>query len=462
MLYIYNSFARKKQEFKPLDENHIRLYLCGPTVYDRIHLGNCRPFVVFDSFFRLLQHIYPKVTFVRNITDVDDKIIIRAKERNISIDELTKETTEFYHRDLKALNVLEPTVEPKATEHIGEMIDMIKKLINKGHAYEADGHVLFHVPSMADYGQLSRLDSDAIIAGARVEVASYKKNAADFVLWKPAKKGEPGWDSPWGRGRPGWHIECSAMSEKYLGARFDIHGGGNDLSFPHHENELAQSCCAHGFSAKEGFAQYWMHNGMLNIKGEKMSKSLGNFFTAAEILERYQGEVLRLMLLSSHYRKPLDGSFDNLNQAKENMDRFYTALRQNQDIEADPTYNAAFLTALKDDMNTPEALSIMHDMTSKLNKAKNDEDKALYKGELLGCGELLGILAQNPEDWFRWRAESKESKAFDEAEIEALITERNQAKADKNWAKADEIRDKLFAADILLEDAASGTIWRYK
>ncbi len=461
MLYIYNSFSRKKEVFKPLDENHIRLYLCGPTVYDRIHLGNCRPFVVFDSFFRLLKHVYPKVTFVRNITDVDDKIIARASERNISIDALTKETTDFYHEDLKALNILPPTVEPKATEHIDEMIAMIEKLISRGHAYAADGHVLFNVPSMADYGQLSKLDQDAILAGARVEVASYKKNAADFILWKPAKQGEPAWDSPWGKGRPGWHIECSAMSEKYLGPRFDIHGGGNDLTFPHHENELAQSCCAHGFSAKEGFAQYWMHNGMLNIKGEKMSKSLGNFFTAAEILAKYQGEVLRLMLLSSHYRKPLDGSMDNLDQAKENMDRFYTALRQNAHIQADIAYNTAFLNALKDDMNTPEALSLMHEITTKLNKAESDEQKAQYKGELLGCGHILGLLQQSAETWFKWQPQSQENKVSDE-EIEKLIAERNQAKADKNWALADEIRDKLSALNITLEDGPQGTIWRYR
>ncbi len=461
MLYIYNSFSRKKEVFKPLDENHIRLYLCGPTVYDRIHLGNCRPFVVFDSFFRLLKHVYPKVTFVRNITDVDDKIIARAHERNISIDALTKETTDFYHEDLKALNILPPTVEPKATEHIDEMITMIEKLINRGHAYAADDHVLFNVASMTDYGQLSKLDQDAILAGARVEVASYKKNAADFVLWKPAKQGEPAWDSPWGKGRPGWHIECSAMSEKYLGPRFDIHCGGNDLTFPHHENELAQSCCAHGFSAKEGFAQYWMHNGMLNIKGEKMSKSLGNFFTAAEILAKYQGEVLRLMLLSSHYRKPLDGSMDNLDQAKENMDRFYTALRQNAHIQADIAYNTAFLNALKDDMNTPEALSLMHEITTKLNKAENHEQKAQYKGELLGCGHILGLLQQSAETWFKWQPQSQENKVSDE-EIEKLIAERNQAKADKNWALADEIRDKLSALNITLEDGPEGTIWRYR
>ncbi len=460
MLYIYNSFSRKKEAFIPLDENHIRFYLCGPTVYDRIHLGNARPFVVFDAFFRFLKYLYPQVTYVRNITDIDDKIIIRAAERNIAIDELTKKTTDFYHQDLKALNILSPTVEPKATEHIDEMIEMIAKLIKSDHAYEACGHILFHVPAMTDYGLLSGLDKEAIMAGARVEVASYKKDAADFILWKPAKENEPGWDSPWGRGRPGWHIECSAMSEKYLGSRFDIHGGGNDLTFPHHENELAQSCCVHGFSAKEGFAQYWMHNGMLNIKGEKMSKSLGNFFTVTEILETYQGEAVRLMLLSAHYRKPMDGSFDNLAQAKENMNRFYTALHQYQDISSQALYNENFIKVLKDDFNTPEALSIMHEITTKLNKAETKVQKRLYKGELLGCGQILGLLEQNPHQWFRWQPLSKD-KGMLEAEVEALIIKRNQAKADKNWALADEIRDQLLNNDVILEDGPKGTSWKY-
>ncbi|MFV0430610.1 MAG: cysteine--tRNA ligase [Alphaproteobacteria bacterium] len=459
-LYIHNSFSRSKEEFKPLDANHIRLYVCGPTVYDRIHLGNARPIVIFDTLFRLLKHIYPKVTYVRNITDVDDKIIIRAKERDIPISQLTCETTELFHQDIAALNTLPPTIEPKATEHIGEMIAQIQALIERNHAYEAEGHVLFHVPSMDDYGMLSKLDKDAIIAGARVEVASYKKDASDFILWKPAKDDEPGWDSPWGCGRPGWHIECSAMSEKYIGKQFDIHGGGLDLTFPHHENEIAQSCCANGFKATEGFAQYWMHNGMLMVEGEKMSKSLGNFFTVGEILEKHHGEIIRLLILSTHYRKPLDWTWKSLEQSKEVLGRFYTALRNTQNLKAEPTIDEAFLDALKDDLNTAEALSIMHEITTQLNKAKGD-NIALHKGKLLGCGQILGILEQKPEDWFKWQAAGdSHDDGLSDADIEALIQKRNQAKANKDWIAADTIRDELLSQGIHLEDSPQGTIWK--
>lgn len=457
-LHIHNSFSRKKEEFIPIDPQNVRMYVCGPTVYDRIHLGNARPNVVFDVLFRLLSHLYPKVTYVRNITDVDDKIIIRAAERNIPIEQLTQETAKLFHQDVAALNVLKPTFEPKATEHIGEMIAQIQDIIARGHAYEADSHVLFNVPSMADYGGLSHLDRDAIIAGARVEVASYKKDPADFILWKPAQDDEPGWDSPWGRGRPGWHIECSAMSQKYIGKRFDIHGGGLDLTFPHHENEIAQSCCANGYTAKEGFAQYWMHNGMLMIEGEKMSKSLGNFYTVGEILEKTPGEVIRLMILNVHYRKPLNWTWASLEQSKENLDRFYNALKNTADIDVEPIIDDTFLDALKDDLNTAEALSIMHEITTNLNKAQGSEC-TLYKAKLLGCAQLLGLLQQDPDDWFKWQAQGADVGLTDE-EIESLIIERNTAKQNKDWATADNIRNKLTEKGITLEDSPQGTTWK--
>lgn len=457
MLRLYNSFNRQKEEFIPLDENHVRMYVCGPTVYDRIHVGNARPIVVFDTLFRLLSYLYPKVSYIRNITDVDDKIIHRAAELDIGIDQLTGDTTEYFHQDITALNALPPSVEPKATEHIAEMIALIEQLISKDHAYEADGHVLFHVPSMADYGQLSRLDQDSIIAGARVEVAAYKKDSKDFVLWKPAKDEEPGWDSPWGRGRPGWHIECSAMSEKYFGSRFDIHGGGQDLTFPHHENEIAQSCCAHGYSAKDGFARYWLHNGMLMIEGEKMSKSLGNFYTLHEILDEYRGEVVRLMLLSTHYRKPLDFSKAALDQMKEALDRFYVALRKVQHITVEAgEADAVFLQALCDDLNTAEATCRLHELTAQLNKASSKEEQAKLKSMFLASGRILGLLEQDPEAWFKNQA----GVSLDATAIEQLIVQRNQAKAHKDFAMADAIRDQLARHGIILEDGPDGTQWR--
>ncbi len=457
MLRLYNSFNRQKEIFTPIDENHVRMYVCGPTVYDRIHVGNARPIVVFDTLFRLLSYLYPKVSYIRNITDVDDKIIHRAADLDIAINQLTEDTTAYFHQDITALNALPPTIEPKATEHIAEMIALVEQLISKGHAYAAEGHVLFHVPSMVDYGKLSRLDQDSIIAGARVEVATYKKDPKDFVLWKPAKDTEPGWDSPWGRGRPGWHLECSAMSEKYFGPRFDIHGGGLDLTFPHHENEIAQSCCAHGYSAKEGFARYWLHNGMLMIEGEKMSKSLGNFYTLHEILDEYHGEVVRLMLLSTHYRKPLDFSKATLNQAKEALDRFYTALRKVQHItvKADEA-DDVFLQALSDDLNTAEAISRLHELTAQLNKAPTEEEQAMLKSALLASGNILGLFTHDPEAWFKNQAES----SLDAAAIEQLISARAEAKASKDFARADAIRDQLLKNGIILEDGPKGTQWR--
>ncbi|MCH8925393.1 MAG: cysteine--tRNA ligase, partial [Proteobacteria bacterium] len=371
-LRLYDTMTRAKRVFEPLDPKHVRVYVCGPTVYDFAHIGNARPVVVFDVLFRLLRHLYgaAQVTYARNITDVDDKIINAARAAGEPIDSVTARTTEAFHADMAALGALEPSIEPRATRHIPQMIALIETLIERGHAYEADGHVLFSVPSMADYGKLSRHSQDELIAGARVEVAPYKRDATDFVLWKPSTAEQPGWDSPWGRGRPGWHIECSAMSAHHLGREFDIHGGGQDLIFPHHENEIAQSRCAH---PDQAFARLWMHNGYVVVGGEKMSKSLGNFFTVRQLLdEGWPGEVIRLALLTAHYRQPLDFTRDKLKESRAQLDRWYRALqlvreKENQDPDfaeraaSDPDLvEDDVLDALQDDLNTPAAISILH------------------------------------------------------------------------------------------------------
>jgi cysteinyl-tRNA synthetase len=434
------------------------MYVCGPTVYDRAHIGNARPVVVFDVLYRLLKATYPKVTYVRNITDVDDKIIAAAKERDIAIDQLTEETTEVFHQDMAALGAVDPDVEPRATQHIPQMIAMIQCLMEAGNAYEADGHVLFNVPSMDDYGRLAKRDRREMIAGARVEVAPYKKDPSDFVLWKPSDDEQPGWDSPWGRGRPGWHIECSAMSGAHLGRSFDIHGGGLDLIFPHHENEIAQSTCAHH---GEPFVRYWVHNGYLTVNGEKMSKSLGNFFTVCDLLEKAPGEAIRFYLLQTHYRMPLDWTLDGLAEARHVLDRFYTALREVADIEPEGGVDIpdTLRAALEDDINTSQAIAALHEIAGDLNKAESRQEKARLKGALLAGGALLGLLSQDPEAWFRWEAGTCEG-GMSEAEIENLIARRAQARDDKDFAEADRIRDALVAEGILLEDKAEGTIWR--
>ena len=394
MLQIYNTASRRKEEFRPIDKRHVRMYVCGPTVYDFAHIGNARPVVVFDVVYRLLKRLYPKVTYVRNITDVDDKINARAKETGEDIRTLTERTAQQFHEDIAALGALPPDVEPRATEHIAEMIAIISELLDKGYAYHEDGHVLFHVPSMPSYGALSGHSREELIAGARVEVAPYKRDPADFVLWKPSETTLPGWDSPWGRGRPGWHIECSAMSMKYLGDSFDIHGGGRDLIFPHHENEIAQSRCAHPGSQ---FAKYWMHNGYLMAEGEKMSKSLGNFYTIRELLDEFPGEAIRLALLQTHYRQPLDFTKDNLRQAKQTLDRFYTALRAVAEIEPADAAAEDVIKALEDDINTPLALAALHATLSDLNKAETEAEKARFKGVVLDGGSLLGLFQQDPK-----------------------------------------------------------------
>ena len=447
-LTVHNTLARAKEPFEPLDPEHVRLYVCGPTVYDLAHIGNARPVVVFDVLYRLLKRLYPRVTYVRNITDVDDKINARAGETGEPIERITARTTEAFHADMAALGALPPDVEPRATGHIGEMIEMIERLIADDHAYEADGHVLFHVPSMADYGRLSRHSREELIAGARVDVAPYKRDPADFVLWKPSADDLPGWPSPWGRGRPGWHIECSAMSRAYLGDAFDIHGGGADLIFPHHENELAQSVCAHG----PPFVRYWMHNGYLVVKGDKMSKSLGNVLTVRELLADTPGEAVRLALLQAHYRAPLDFGPDTLAEAKAGLDRLYRALRDAG--EAEPGEPApAVLEALLDDLNTPAAIAAMHETATALNRAEDADERAALAGALLGAGELLGLLREDPTAWLHGDGD-------DAAEIEALVAERVAARRSRDFARADEIRDALTARGIALEDGPAGTEWR--
>ena len=447
-LTVHNTLARAKEPFEPLDPEHVRLYVCGPTVYDLAHIGNARPVVVFDVLYRLLKRLYPRVTYVRNITDVDDKINARAKETAQPINWITKKTTEAFHADMAALGTLPPDVEPRATDHVGPMVETIEVLIDKGHAYEADGHVLFHVPSMADYGRLSRHSRDELIAGARVDVAPYKRDPADFVLWKPSSDDLPGWPSPWGRGRPGWHIECSAMSRAYLGDAFDIHGGGADLIFPHHENELAQSVCAHG----PPFVRYWMHNGYLVVKGDKMSKSLGNVLTVRELLEEAPGEAVRLALLQAHYRAPLDFSRDTLAEAKSGLDRLYRALRDAGGAEpGEPV--PAVLSALLDDLNTPAAIAALHETATELNRSEDPEEKAALAAALLGAGALLGLLREDPTAWLH-------GEGGDAQEIEALVSERFEARRARDFARADAIRDALSARGIALEDGPDGTAWR--
>ncbi len=453
-LELTNTLTRRKEAFAPIDPARVRMYVCGPTVYDLPHVGNARPVVVFDVLYRLLRHTYgaEHVTYVRNITDVDDKIIQAAKDNGESIAEVTARTTRAFHEDMAALGALEPTVEPRATQSIDLMVSMIETLIEKGHAYAADGHVLFNVPSFQSYGGLSRHDRESLIAGARVEVAPYKKDPVDFVLWKPSTPEQPGWESPWGRGRPGWHIECSAMSAKHLGETFDIHGGGQDLIFPHHENELAQSVCAHG----KDFVRYWLHNGYVVVEGEKMSKSLGNFFTVRQLLEEgFRGEVIRLALLSAHYRQPLDITRDKLKECHAQLDRLYGALRAVEEAAAPPAEPPkAVLAALLDDLNTPAALAGLHDTAAALNRAGEAAERARLKEQLLAAGTLLGLLQDDPERWFHGGFEA------DAEAIEARIEARNKARKAKDFAEADRIRDALAAEGILLEDGPEGTTWR--
>jgi len=454
-LQIYNTRTRQKERFEPLVPGKVKMYVCGPTVYNLVHIGNARPVVVFDTVFRVLRQVFPEVVYARNITDIDDKIMKAARENNESIADLAARYAAEYQQDMAALLNLEPTITPYATHHVTEMVAMIQTLVQRGHAYAAESHVLFDVKSMPDYGRLSNRSLDDMLEGARVEVAPYKKYGGDFVLWKPSSEAEPGWDSPWGRGRPGWHIECSAMIEKHLGQTIDIHGGGRDLIFPHHENELAQSRCAHGGTE---YVRYWMHNGFVNIDGEKMSKSLGNFRMVRDLLKLYPGEVIRFALLSAHYRSELDFSAQLLEQSKASLDSLYGALRRVKPIApavADLAESAVF-AALLDDLNSSLAISELHNLAHQLNKA-GPEDVARLKGLLLQAGPLLGLLQQDPDAWFQGDAGKT---GIDAARVDALIAERQQAKLDKNYARADAIRQELKAMGVVLEDSKQATIWR--
>jgi cysteinyl-tRNA synthetase len=479
-LALYNSLTRRKEAFVPLDPKLVRMYVCGPTVYDRAHLGNARAFVVFDVLYRVLREIYGKnhVRYVRNITDVEDKINAAARANNEPIAALTARTIAAFHEDMAALRVLPPDVEPRATEHIPQMIAMIETLIASGHAYEAEGHVLFAVASDPEYGKLSHRGRDEMIAGARVEVAPYKRDPADFVLWKPSDADTPGWDSPWGRGRPGWHIECSAMSEAHLGESFDIHGGGLDLIFPHHENEIAQSECAH---PGRPFVRYWVHNGFLDIDSAKMSKSLGNFFTAREVLERAPGEAIRLALLSAHYRDPLDWTEERVRQARQTLDRFYRALTLSRDPVFERLEEAAaalrpIKDALDDDLNTPLALARMHELVGEINRTSSDAVRSALQRALEQGGALLGLLERNPIEWLQGSALIVTGEGHLVAEgatvtglgtvthprIDALIEKRASLRRQRRYVEADAIRSRLAAEGILLEDRPDGatTWWR--
>ena len=453
-LLLTNSAGGEKSVFTPVDPEHIRMYVCGPTVYNLVHIGNARPVVVFDTLFRVLQALYPKVTYARNITDIDDKIIVAARERGSDISILTQEFTDKFRQDMAALNNLEPSIEPQATEHVEAMLDLATRLIERGHAYVAEGHVLFDVTSMDDYGALSGRQLDDMLAGARVDVASYKRHPGDFVLWKPSNNDDPGWDSEYGRGRPGWHLECSAMIHQHLGDNIDIHGGGRDLIFPHHENERAQSCCGYDGS----FVGTWMHNAYVDMDGEKMSKSLGNVRTVRELLEQYPGETLRFALLSAHYRSPLNFSKSLLDTAQSTLDSFYLALRNAGDVEVglpiEPHLSPVF-SALMDDLNTPAAIAELHQLAKALNKA-TDSGKGPAKAALLAGGAVLGVLSQDPVTWLS----APGSDGLTAEVIDQMLVDRAEAKANRDFSRADAIRDELNAAGIIIEDGASGATWR--
>jgi cysteinyl-tRNA synthetase len=454
-IQLHDTLQGRKVPFEPLRDEEVTMYLCGPTVYNYAHIGNARPAVVFDLLARVLRRRY-RLTFARNITDVDDKIIAASLETGKPIDEITTKYARIYNEDMAALGVQPPDVEPYATQHIDIMIAMIEKLVESGHAYATDGHVLFDVGSHEAYGELSKRDLREMIAGSRVEVAPYKKAPQDFVLWKPSEDGQPGWDSPWGRGRPGWHIECSAMAEKHLGETIDIHAGGQDLVFPHHENECAQSRCAHGGAP---FARYWLHNGFLSIDQTKMSKSIGNVLLVHDLIETMPGEVIRLALLSAHYRQPLDWSGETLESARRMLDRLYGAVRGvivSDEARAAAEVPAALIEALEDDLNTPRAMAEFFALARSLNKAEDPAERQALAAQMYAAGDLMGFLGNDPENWFAGHVEGDVSSA----EIEALIAKRNEARASKDWAAADGYRDQLRDMGIAIEDGPDGTTWR--
>ncbi|MDR0942735.1 MAG: cysteine--tRNA ligase [Holosporales bacterium] len=468
-LFLYNTLSRKIERFEPIDKNNVRMYVCGPTVYDKIHIGNARPIIVFDVLYRILKSLYKNAAYVRNITDVDDKIYNAAVEKNVGVSELTETTIAMYREDISQLNVLPVAEEPRVTKHIAEIVEFIKGLITNGNAYFTNGHVFFDVSSFDRYGALSKKNMDELLSGARVEVSDLKRNSLDFVLWKPIdEKFKLGWESPWGIGRPGWHIECSAMSLKYLGECFDIHGGGIDLVFPHHENEIAQSCA---LSRKPFMANYWIHNGHLNVDGVKMSKSLGNFFTVRELLEKYDGEVIRTAFLTTHYAAPMNFSLAALEQAKNILARWYTAIRnvsdkpvshetfefenssasrRKQGLAVDKFEND-FFNALLDNLNTPKAVSILNEVVNEINKSKDSNLAAAFVNI---CRRFLGVMTREPEDWFCSAATVQKDW------IESKIKERTLAKNNKDYQKADTIRDELLKNGVAIEDTKDGTIWK--
>ena len=463
MLKIYNTLTRNKEDFVPIVPNHIGMYVCGVTIYDLCHIGHARTFVCFDVIVRYLRYRGYEVKYVRNITDIDDKIIRRANENGESIGELTDRMAKCMHEDFDALNIIRPDIEPKATEHIDDIIGIVKMLVEQGHAYVADnGDVMFSIDSYPEYGRLSKQNLEKLQAGARVGVEDSKKNPLDFVLWKKSNPGEPMWNSPWGQGRPGWHIECSAMNHRYLGTNFDIHGGGSDLMFPHHENEIAQSCCAF----HDRYVNTWIHSGMVMINKEKMSKSLGNFFTIRDVLKEYDGETVRFFLMSGQYRSALNYSQENLDLARTGLTRLYTSLADVPAVDYREEYGTSFVerfkTAMDDDFNTPEAYSVLFDLAREINRLKaSDIDEAAKLASVLRkLGYVMGILQQNPEAYLK--AGKTEQDDAEVARIEALIEERKNAKKNKDWAKADAVRNELQGMGIIIEDGPNGTTWRRK
>lgn len=458
-LHLYNTISKRKEEFIPSDPAHIKFYACGPTVYNYAHIGNARMNVVCDQLARLLRVLYPKVTYVSNITDVDDKIIQAAQESGQSIEEITNHFAQIYNEDMQALGSLKPDIQPRATEYIGAMILLVERLLEAGHAYETQGHVLFDVSSYPQYGALSGRCQEELKAGARVEVATFKRNSSDFVLWKPSQIEQPGWNSPWGFGRPGWHLECSAMSESTLGLPIDLHGGGIDLIFPHHENEIAQSCCSNGVIDNPlAFARFWFHNGFVNVEGEKMSKSLGNVILVHDLVQKYSGETLRLALLTTHYRQPLNWTKDGIVQAQRTLDRIYRYLLDSEESNIEEQeVPEPIMNALCDDLNTSKAIAELCNLATKLAKSSSIEQQAILRGQILQTGKILGILSQPPASWLGY---SEAKSEVDSLEIERMIEERAAARKDRNFQLADEIREALKLKGVELEDTSEGTIWK--
>jgi len=456
---IFNTHSGKKEDFIPINPEHIKIYACGPTVYNYAHIGNARMAVVFDTLVRVLRDVYPKVTYVSNITDIDDKIIDAANELKVPIEEITNKYTNIYNEDMSKLLVMAPDIQPKATEYIPEMIALINDLIDKNHAYEKEGHVLFHVPSYENYGSLSKRNREEQIAGSRVEIAPFKKDPADFVLWKPSNDKQPGWDSPWGYGRPGWHTECSAMSEKTLGLPFDIHGGGRDLTFPHHENEIAQSCCSSAdINNPNSYVNYWMHNGFVTVNGEKMSKSLGNISLVKDLTDSNHGEVVRLALLSSHYRQALDWNEKVIHQSKRLLDKLYNLLNEIKEIEPskDLSLSDSFISPLLDDLNTPGLIANLNKMIKDFHSISENELPA-FKTNLIRATNLIGVCQSSYEDWL-----SVINENIDEEKIKILIAERLEAKKIKDFERADQIRQELLDMNIEIKDHQHGTDWSVK